>query len=125
MDCRVPRRRCAAASGLVPPRECQWFAPRLCHRPALPHLCLRLRLQWALDPKSLSFAGATLSGRLDGGEAGAPPLSLTVRLLDTGAARIRVVENDGRAPRWEVSLAVNMASLCVAAARTRCARVAG
>jgi hypothetical protein len=58
--------------------------------------------QWALDPASISVAGAVLTGRLDGGEDGAPPLGLTVRALDTGAVRIRVVEQDGRPPRWEV-----------------------
>lgn len=62
-----------------------------------------IRLQWALDPSSIAVSGAVLTGRLDGGEEGAPPMGLTVRALDTGAVRIRVVEQDGRPPRWEVS----------------------
>jgi hypothetical protein len=55
-----------------------------------------------VDAASVVLEGDTLTARAASAVAGSPPFALTLRFLDTGAVRMRLLEATDAPPRWEV-----------------------
>lgn len=47
-------------------------------------------------------ARGLLTATLSNDVPGAPPFNLAIAFYESGIARVRITENDGNAPRWEV-----------------------
>lgn len=77
--------------------------PSLLPAPCLSNPPLFISLQLRVDPASLKLDGQVLKGTMHTSTPGAPPLALTVAFYESGIARIRILEDDGRPARWEVS----------------------
>ena len=55
-------------------------------------------------PATVAEAGGLLAATLHGAAAGAPHFALSLEAFDSGAARLRVLEQNDMTPRWEVGL---------------------
>jgi hypothetical protein len=57
----------------------------------------------SLDSINVDGAAGVVTATVASTAPGAPPFALRIAAYESGVARVRLTENNGMAPRWEVS----------------------
>jgi hypothetical protein len=91
----------------TPVRIVSHYHTRLCQQTLtlcdhISTLAALLQMRVTLDSITVDAAAGVASATLSSGAPGAPPFDLRIATYETGVARVRMTENNGMPPRWEV-----------------------